>query len=116
MSESVITKYDNICLICDGKAEHKHHAISGRGKRNLAEECGLFCYLCAKDHNMFQGQRPAGWSCDVHHCPKLERLMKCVGQLAYEKSWLIEKYSLPFTEDSDEAREAFRRKFGESYL
>lgn len=113
---SAITKYEDSCLICDASAEHKHHCLSGTSARKIADSNELIAPLCGKCHNLFIGARPKGWSCDVHHCPKMERLMKIIGQLVYEKKYLIEKYSLPFTEDEDEAREAFRQLFGKSFL
>jgi hypothetical protein len=42
--------------------------------------------------------------------------MKIIGQISWEKSYLVDKYGLPFTDDLDEAREAFRNKNGECYL
>lgn len=122
---SIITQHENYCLICDALAEHMHHAISGTAGRRMATETGLVVPLCAKCHNLFaektdrrstNDKRGLGWSCDVHHCPKLERLMKIVGQQAYEFSYLADKYGLPFTDAQEEARESFRSKAGESFL
>lgn len=113
---SAVTKYEGYCLICDAPAKHHHHCLSGTSARKIADSAQLIAPLCDKCHNMYEGKPPLGWACDVHHCRKLEKLMKIVGQITWEKQYLVEKYSLPFTEDMDEAREAFRDKFKESYL
>ena len=112
---SIVTKYTEMCLICNAPATHQHHCLSGKN-RQFAESENIVVGLCDKHHNMWVGGKPHGYSCDVHHCRNMEILMKALGQMAWEKHYLCEKYSLPFTEDEDEAREAFRKANGESYL
>ena len=122
--QSIITRYMTMCVICNRPAEHIHHCLSGSSRR-FADSANITIPLCASCHNLFSEDRTIpkgkngkahGQTCDIHHCRKMEKLAKMLGQLAYEKQYIIDKYSLPFTEDSDEAREAFRKANGESYL
>lgn len=103
--KSRITEYE-LCVICDRPAAHTHHTLSG-SNRKKAEEYGLTVPLCPECHNMFSGFRPAGWSCDVHHCPKLERLMKIIGQLTREQQIM---------ECAGVSRKAARKIFIEEFM
>ncbi len=60
---------------------------------------------------MFNGPRPLGWNCDVHHCPKIERLMKIIGQLSREEQIMEERGV-----SAKEARRMFRAEFMESFI
>ena len=120
----LITNYDDICIICGRKAEHQHHCISGVAGRRFAESASLVVPMCSGCHNMFSEDnvpktktgKAFGQSCDVHHCRKLEVLMKIIGQLAWEKQWVIDNYGITFDAVDEEAREAFRKKAGQSFL
>lgn len=105
-----ITEFENVCLICDGLAEHSHHTLSG-SDRKKADKYGLTIPLCPACHNMFKGGKPLGWRCDVHGCPKLERLTKIIGQLSREQQIMEETGC-----SRDEARIKFRQDFMKSYL
>lgn len=106
---SKITEYD-LCIICDRPAEHIHHALSG-SDRKKADKYGLVVPLCGSCHNLYKGDKPLGWRCDVHGCPKLERLMKIIGQLSREQQIMEEDKC-----DRHTAREKFRKEFMESFI
>lgn len=41
------------CLICGTtQTLHKHHIFYGTGNRQLSEQYGMTCMLCANHHNM----------------------------------------------------------------
>lgn len=116
--DSIVTKYDGLCAICGKPAKCTHHMIPGTATRKLCEEDGLKIRLCNSCHNMFLGQRPVGWSCDVHHCPKLDIVVEQEAQLAWEKNFyknLLDTLGMHHT-DEDPAREAFRKRYGKSWL
>ena len=94
--ESIVTKYKDICIFCGKEAECQHHLIFGRGLRDLAEDDGLKVPSCNKCHNM--GSIPQR----VHENPMAEKLSKMLGQAIWEKNY------------GD--REAFRKRYGRSYL
>jgi hypothetical protein len=56
----------------------------------------------------------------VHKKKELNILVEIIGQLAWEREYLINRQILPFDDShdeiSDEAREAFRTRYGRSYL
>ena len=99
--ESIITKYRS-CIIC-GATEtiHHHHLLEG-SKRALSDEDGLIVPLCAYHHNMSVRS--------VHLMPELNKLSKIIGQLAWERNYCAEGHTV------DEAREAFRARYGKSYI
>lgn len=109
-TRSRITEFTNMCLICDGQAEHSHHTLSG-SDRKKADKFGLTIPLCPTCHNMFKGGKPLGWRCDVHGCPKLERLTKIIGQLSREQQIMEETGC-----SAKDARNKFRMEFMKSYL
>ena len=107
---SWITKYDYLCVICDRPAEHTHHTLSG-SDRKRADKYNLTIPLCSSCHNLYRGDKPLGWRCDVHGCNKLERLTKIIGQLSREQQIMEENHC-----SRDEARERFRKEFMESFI
>lgn len=106
---SIITGDEAYCMICGAPGAVRHHAIGGIGKRNLADEDGLYVPLCPSCHNMSQGKRPPGWGCDVHHCAKLKSLMNALAQASWEREYVAK-------EGEGDARDAFRQRYGKSYL
>ena len=112
MTHSIITKFENISAFSQGPAECTHHCIFGRGLRELADEDGLWIPLKNCEHNMSS----KGTIYQIHGNPAAEKLSKMVGQLAWEKHYIAEKYSVPFEDIEEEAREAFRDRYGQSWL
>ena len=83
------------CFLCGryGPTE-KHHLIHGSGRRQLAEEDGLYVYLCPSCHTL--GPRA------VHNNPKVDRMLQAYGQ----KMW---------KENTGGTDEDFIRRYGKSY-
>lgn len=111
-SKSIITNYDKISAFSGLPSECEHHVIFGRGLRELAEQDGLWIPLRNSEHNMSS----KGTIYQIHSNPAAEKLSKMVGQLAWEKKYVIDKYEMPFEGINDEAREAFIARYGKSYL
>ena len=112
MSKSIITNYETISTFSGVPADCIHHCIFGGALRKLADEDKLTIFLTNYEHNLSS----KGTIYQIHGNPAAEKLSKMVGQLAWEKQYLIEKYELPFENLSDEAREAFKNRYGKSFL
>lgn len=105
MSDSIITKYTQYCLLCGTPASETHHCLKGVGKRHLAESDGLKIPICRKCHD------------EIHrHSNALNVAVEIIGQLAWERQWIIYQTQLPFDDLSEEARDAFRQRYGKSFL
>lgn len=100
------------CVICGRMAEASHHLIFGRGYRNLAEEDSLKIDLCNQHHNF--------GSMSIHDNTSAEYLSKMLGQALWERKKLLEALSCFDKEVADfantEAREAFVKRYGRSWL
>ena len=61
--ESIIKTVPGVCLLC-GKTgpTEKHHLMSGTANRRLAEEDGLFIYLCPMCHQIVHMDRKVNWT------------------------------------------------------
>ena len=112
MAKSIITNYENISAFSGVPKECDHHCVFGRGLREKADDDGLWIPLTNKEHNMSS----KGTINQIHGNPAAEKLSKMVGQLAWEKKYVIDKYEMPFEGINDEAREAFIARYGKSYL
>ena len=110
--KSIVTEYTNISAFSQNPRECDHHLIFGSGLRKLADEDGLIIPLTNKEHNMGQTTER------IHENQAAEKLSKIAGQLAYEKEYYRSALeALKETDaDSDPAREAFRERYGISYL
>lgn len=111
-TQSAITKYNNVSVFSGTPKETDHHCIFGNGLRELADEDGLTIPLLHREHNL----SPKGTIYQIHGNPAAEKLSKIVGQLAWERNYLISKYESPDEDLGEEAREAFRKRYGKSYL
>lgn len=115
MAKSIITEYEDISAFSSSPAECTHHCIFGSGLRELADKDGLIIPLTNAEHNMSSH----GKTYQVHENHVAEVLSKMVGQLAWEKEWILDHYSYEVHDKKDtkkEAREAFRKRYGISYL
>lgn len=115
MSKSIVTNYETISAFSGTPTSVHHHLLFGRGIRPLAEEDGIWIPLTAAEHNV----SPKGTIYQVHDNPAAEKLSKIAGQLAFEKHWIAAHRALPFEDVKaleDEAREAFRKRYKESWL
>lgn len=94
MSESIICN-DKECFICGKRDQlHKHHILYGTANRELSEEDGCWIYLCGAEHNLTKK--------GVHYNRQFDITLKKFCQHLWE-----EKYG---------DREAFRKRYGRSWL
>jgi ribosomal protein S14 len=94
----MLTKYNNICVICGRPKQDIHHLVFGRGLRELADEDNLTAPLCRMCHD------------EIHNNGVASGLSKIVGQLLFEMEQV--KKGVP----QETAREQFRKRYGRSYL
>lgn len=96
----MITKYEKNCIVCgvptDGVG---HHLVFGRGKRPLADQDDLIVPICPFCHEEIHTKSACA-----------SALSKIAGQLEFEKQQVAKGMSC------DDAREQFRKRYGESYL
>lgn len=109
--KSRVTEYEQYSAFSGRPSECSHHLIFGNGRHNLADQDGLTIGLTNDEHNISK----TGTINQIHDNSAAEHLSKIAGQLAWERNYLIDKYG-DFDELSRECREAFRKRYGESYL
>lgn len=102
-TKSIITKYRN-CAFCGRPCETEHHLLFGSSMRRLAEQDGLKLPACDNCHTLNAVKER------IHDNPMAEKLSKMCGQLAFEKQKVVEGMS------EDDARELFRKRYGQSFL
>lgn len=107
---SAVTEYNDISAFSGAAAECHHHLIYGRGLRDLADQDGLWIPLKHSEHNLSSD----GLVYQIHGNPAAEKLSKMLGQAIFEKEY-YRNYN-EFCKGADIAREAFRRRYGISYL
>jgi len=103
--KSIITNYMDYCMICGSPTTETHHGLSGTSNRKIADKWKAVMPLCPKHHNSSK--------MSVHQNHEMEVLSKQLSQLAVEKE--IYRRQL-YDDDSDPAREEFRKIFGKSFL
>lgn len=115
--DSIVTEYKEICAICGRESEAEHHLIFGTAGRELSEKDGLKIPICNNCHNM------GCTSKRIHGNPMAERLSKMLGQMAWEKQWILkDAVHDPDGEEQAQmleariARKEFMRRYGRSYL
>ena len=101
MDKVCVTKYMKYCLICGKPNPEIHHCIEGTASRPLCDQDGLVIPLCSEHHTGNQS---------VHMNHEMNVMSHIIGQLAWEKHAVAGGIS------EDDAREAFRRRYGKSYL
>lgn len=102
--KSIITEYTDYCMFCGKPTNISHHFLFGRGIRQIADEDGVKGPVCDNCHTK------GPLTCKIHDNAIAEKMSKMIGQLAWEKH----KVADGLTEK--EAREAFRKRYGVSYL
>ena len=124
--ESILTEYMGYCLICGKPKQATHHLLSGIANRKLSDNDRVVIPLCNEHHTGKRG---------LHTIREFEVLGKIIGQLAWEKNYVINKlvrehvdkreksgldWNKMVTEErisiATEAREAFRDRYGKSLL
>ena len=108
MKKSVVTEYENISVFSGRPREAVHHLVFGVGKKELADDYGLWIPTTHAEHNMSS----SGTILQIHGNPMAEKLSKIAGQLAFEKEYYRKKCCV----EGEPAREEFRKVFGESYI
>lgn len=112
---SILTEYPELCAICGRQSEAEHHLVFGTAGRELSEKDGLKIPICNNCHNM------GNITCRIHGNPMAEKLSKIIGQLAWEKAYILEEIvGVCYADDEKkitrQAREEFRKRYGISYL
>lgn len=103
--KSIVTEYGDISVFSARHKEATHHLIWG-SLRHLADQDGLVVPITNDEHNMGEIKQR------IHDNPMAEKLSKMLGQVAFEKEYYRKKCG----EKGDPAREAFRKRYGKSYL
>lgn len=112
---SILTDYPELCAICGRQSEAEHHLVFGTAGRELSEKDGLKIPMCNNCHNMGEIVKR------IHGNPMAERLSKIIGQLAWEREYLLAEV-IGVCDETDankvlrEVREKFRKRYGKSYL
>ena len=106
--KSILTEYEEISVFSGRPTECMHHLIFGIGMRELAEQDGIYIPLTNDEHNLSH----TGTINQIHGNSAAESLSKIVGQLAWEKHYIAEQSLI----SEHAAREAFRARYGRSYL
>ena len=105
--KTIITKYPDYCIIC-GKPAEGHHCPYGTSNRTISDREMLVIPLCAEHHR--EGKLAA------HKCKEIDVLLHIISQLVWEKRYISKKRELPFEPLEEEARNEFRRLFGQSWI
>lgn len=110
-TKSILTKYEEYSVFSGTRKTCDHHLVFGRfgAWRDLSEQWGLKIPLIDSEHNMSS----KGTTKHIHGNSAAESLSKMLGQVAFEKEYYRKKV---VDDDSDPAREEFRKLFGESFL
>jgi hypothetical protein len=119
VKKSKVTEYEQYSVFSGTPTSTRHHLLFGRGIRNLAEQDGIWIPVTDAEHNMSS----KGTINQIHGNPAAEKLSKIAGQLAWERAWIISQAALPFESEDEaydrlsrECREAFRKRYGQSFL
>lgn len=95
-----------ICDLCGKPKECDHHLIFGTSQRALATIDHLTMPLCNDCHNM--AIKPVD---RIHGNSVAEKLSKMLGQALFERDYIILNKC-----EGEEARGAFMKRYGRSYL
>lgn len=106
MAKSTIEReeYARYCFFCGSpNINGEHHFMFGRGMRNLAEEDGLKAHTCDRCHTMGKLLER------VHDNVMAEKLSKMFAQAIFERNEVEKGATI------DEAREKFRKRYGQCF-
>lgn len=93
--------------IIDGTPLVERHHICGGYNREKSDQDGLWIPLTAEHH---RGKM------SVHNNKEMNALSHILGQYAWMFNYLVERNELPFEDVRAEAIEAFRARYGKSYI
>lgn len=108
-AKSIVTKYTEICAFCGAPAQAMHHLVFGTSERKISDNDGLVLPVCNECHNMNGSGKNTRM---IHGNSAAETMSKMIGQLAWEKHKIAGSPGMT----EDEAREAFQKRYGRSYL
>ena len=113
--KSILTEYTELSAFSARPKECTHHLIYGKGLRELADRDGLTIPLCNDEHNIC---RDGDATRLIHGNVAAEKLSKMLGQEAWEAYYISQLLGGDTTPEEimAAAREAFRRRYGISYL
>lgn len=105
MKDSIVVdmRYAGYDMIDGTPNVHRHHIFEGTANRQLSDEDGLWVPLSYEHHE---------GNMSVHRNKEMKELMHIIGQLAWEKHYIVEHKDVSETD----AREAFRKRYGKSHL
>lgn len=97
-------RYKDYCFFCfTPSINGEHHLLFGNGMREKADEDGIKVPICDKCHTM-------GMKIErIHDNSMAEKLSKMLGQAIYERNECEKGLTV------DEAREKFRKRYGECF-
>ena len=109
-TKSIVTNYEQYCLICGSPNVERHHLCMGTKHRHLAEEDGLVVGLCPAHHNSS--------NMSVHMNKEMKALSQMLAQACWERKWIAEHLDERDTteETLKNARDAFFKRYGENFL
>ena len=109
-TKSIVTGFEQYCLICGNPNVERHHLLMGNKHRHLAEEDGLVVGLCPAHHNSS--------NMSVHMNKEMKALSQMLAQACWERKWIADHFDERDTteETLKNARDAFFNRYGENYL
>lgn len=92
------------CYLCgQNNGFERHHCIHGTANRQIAEQEGLWVYLCHECHR--SGKH------SVHGCKSTDLMIEQDAQSVWETQYIIKNNAT-----QEEARTAWIKLFGKSYI
>lgn len=98
MKNKSIIQQTKECYLCRLKAEktgyfgplpssglHKHHFMHGTANRTLAEDWGLYAYVCVRYHHLYGEESP-------HGNPAVDLMLKQTAQRVFEEKYGEDKW------------------------
>ena len=117
-TKSIVTNYEQYCLICGSPNTERHHLLMGTKHRPLAEEEGLVVGLCPAHHNSSN-------MC-VHKNKEMKALSQMLAEACWERHYLAKKLAdvnaSVFVKDDgvddilQDARDAFYKRYMVNFL
>lgn len=100
MSKSIINEARE-CYICGSQLQlEHHHCLHGTARRKLAEEDGVWLYLCRKHHEK------------VHQNHDMDLILQRLG----EEAWLRERGYINNGVPHPDGIAEFVKRYGKNYL
>ena len=104
--ESALTEDMGTCYLCGRVAQQMHHIFNGPERAKSTAD-NMIIPVCAGCHER------------IHNDAALRRELKAIGQIKWEWKYINSTFGDSddaFFRKSNMAREAFRKRYGKSYL